>query len=64
MSSNSEARRAQRKRPEQEPDLSVQYRRIGIKAVAAAAARGKSKEVPSVNPDRQRKTGARKKARQ
>ena len=38
MSSSSEARRAQPKKPEQEPDLSVQYRRIGIKAVAAAAA--------------------------
>jgi len=64
MSSNSEARRAQRKRPEQEPDLSVEYRRIGIKAVATAAARSKSKEVPSANPDRERKTGARKKARE
>ena len=63
MSSSSEARRAQPKKPEQEPDLSVQYRRIGIKAVAAAAAHSKSKEAPGANGDRERKTGARKKAR-
>lgn len=37
MSSNHGTRRVQRKKSEQEPNLSDQYGKIGIKAVAAAA---------------------------
>ncbi len=37
MSSIKENKECNTKKPEQEPDLSTQYRTIGIKAVAAAA---------------------------
>jgi hypothetical protein len=37
MSSDNKKQRVQRNNSEQQPDLSTQYRQIGIKAVAAAA---------------------------
>jgi hypothetical protein len=37
MSPNNKIQRLRRTRPGREPDLSTQYREIGIKAVAAAA---------------------------
>lgn len=50
MSSKKKARQAERKKPEQEPDLSIQYGEIGIKAVAAAADR-KGKTYESADGD-------------
>ena len=53
MSSKNETRRVQSKNPEQEPNLSTQYRKIGIKAVAAAA-HSKTKESGGASTDQER----------
>ena len=60
MSSKNETRRVQRKKPEQEPDLSVQYREIGIKAVAAAA-HDKAKEAGRPSGPKEQKKRAKEK---
>lgn len=54
MSSNNETRRVQRKKLERKPDLSAQYRKIGIKAVAAAA-HDKAKESEDTSGDQEQK---------
>lgn len=57
MSSKNQTRRVEGKGPEQEPDLSIQYREIGIKAVAAAA-HDKAKEagVPGGPKEQEKRT--------
>jgi hypothetical protein len=61
MSSKNGTRRAQRKKTELEPDLSVQYRKIGIKAVAAAVHQ-EAKEPAAPSGDQKAKKRAREKA--
>jgi len=61
MSSNNETRRVQRKKPDQRSDLSNQYRKIGIKAVAAAT-HHKVKESADASGDRERRKRAQEKA--
>lgn len=62
MSSNDEIRRMQRKKPEQESDcLSSRYRKIGIKAVAAAASK-KAEGTGDASGDEEQRKRTREKA--